>query len=247
MLEIITDLPDRVLGLKAVGEVTSDDYQAILVPALDGKLAKSKKVRLLYVLGSEFQGYTGGAAWEDAKIGMKHLNAFERVAVVTDVDWIRNMVKAFGFAIFGEVRVFDNGDVDEARKWISEPAATSGLRFELIKDKGVLILEPRGELEPGDFDRLEAALDPYLAEAGELRGLMIVVDHFPGWDGFAALSSHLRFVKDHHKKIRKLAFVTDDRLLTFLPRISAQFLIAETRAFPMANRDEALLWVGEDH
>jgi hypothetical protein len=247
MLELITDLPDRVLGLKAVGEVTSDDYQNVLVPALEDRLTKLKKVRLLYVLGNEFQGYTGGAAWEDAKVGMKHLSAFERVAVVTDVDWIRNMVKAFGFAIFGDVRVFDNDDVDEARKWISEPAPSSGLRFELIKDTGVLILEPRGELEPGDFDRLGAEVDPYIEKAGELRGLMIVADHFPGWDGFAALISHLRFVKDHHKKIRKLAFVTDDRLLSFLPRMSAQFLVAEARAFPMANRDEALLWVGEDH
>jgi len=246
MLERITDLPDRVLGIKAIGEVTSDDYQSVLVPALEDKLTKSKKIRLLYVLGDQFDGYTGGAAWEDAKVGMKHLAAFERVAVVTDVDWIRNMVKAFGFAIFGQVRVFDNDELGEAREWICEPAATSDLRFELIKDKGVLILEPRGELETGDFERLSAVLDPYLAEAGGLRGLMIVAEHFPGWDDFAALSSHLRFVKDHRRKVQKIAFVTDDRLLSVLPRISSQFLVAEARAFPMANRDEALLWVGEE-
>jgi hypothetical protein len=51
---------------------------------------------------------------------MKHLTSFERVAVVTDVDWIGHMIKAFGFAIPGEIRVFPNGDLDEARSWIGE-------------------------------------------------------------------------------------------------------------------------------
>ena len=245
MIELITDLPDRVLGIKASGQVTADDYQNVLVPALEDKLRTLKKVRLLYVLSEGFDGYTGSAAWEDAKVGMKHLTAFERAAVVTDVDWVGKMVKAFGFAMPGEVRVFEADDLQDAREWISEPAPTSDLRFELLTDNAVLILEPQGELEAGDFEKLSSELDPYISEVGGLRGLMIVAEHFPGWDDFAALASHLRFVKDHHNKIRKIAFVTDDRLLSVLPQIAAQFLVTEARAFPMAERDAALLWVGE--
>ncbi|MGB5366203.1 MAG: STAS/SEC14 domain-containing protein, partial [Polyangiales bacterium] len=86
MIELMTDLPDRVLGLRARGEVTADDYRTVLVPAIEERLSKHRKVRLLYVIGDEFKGYSGGAAWEDAKVGMKHLTSFERVAVVTDVD-----------------------------------------------------------------------------------------------------------------------------------------------------------------
>ncbi len=246
MIERIIDLPDRVLGFKASGEVTADDYREVLVPTLEAKLTKQEKVRLLYVLGEGFKGYTGGAAWEDAKVGMKHLTAFERIAVVTDIDWVATMVKAFGFAMPGEVRVFDNDDLDDARRWISEPASTSDLRFELLTETGVLVLEPRGELEAGDFERLSAEVDPYLGQVGSLKGLMIVAEHFPGWDDFAAFLSHMRFIKGHHKKIRKIAFVSDDRLLSVLPRISAQFLNAEPRAFPMAERDQALLWVAKD-
>ncbi|MBW1883312.1 MAG: STAS/SEC14 domain-containing protein [Deltaproteobacteria bacterium] len=146
----------------------------------------------------------------------------------------------------GEVRTFACDDLREARQWVSEPAPTSDLRFELLADEGILILEPRGELEAGDFERLGAEVDPHIAETGGLKGLIIVAEHFPGWDDFSALSSHLRFVKDHHKKIRKVAFVTDDRLLSVIPRISSLFVAAETRAFPMAARDEALLWAGQD-
>lgn len=246
MIELMHDLPDRVLGLKASGEVTADDYQRVLVPALEEKLSKSDRVRLLYVLGDDFDKYTGGAAWEDTKVGMKHLTAFDRVAVVTDVDWIESMVKALGFAIPAEVKVFDNDELQKARNWISEPAETSDLKFELLTETAVLILEPKGELLAGDFERVAAVVDPFIAEAGSLRGLMIVAEHFPGWDDFSALASHLRFVKEHHKKIRKIAFVTDDRLLSVLPKISARFLVAEARAFPMADRDDALLWVGSE-
>ena len=144
MIEVMTDLPDRVLGLRARGEVTAEDYRTVLVPAIEEKLSKHRKVRLLYVIGDEFKGYSGAAAWEDAKVGMKHLTSFERVAVVTDVDWVEKMIKAFGFALPGEVRVFDDDDLEDARQWISEPPSRGHLSFELIEDKGVLILQAKG-------------------------------------------------------------------------------------------------------
>jgi hypothetical protein len=244
MIEIIHDLPDRVLGFRAKGQITADDYHLVLVPALEEKLKQIKRVRLLYVLGEGFDGYTGGAAWEDTKVGMRHLAAFDRIAVVTDVDWVRKVVKAFGFTIPGEVRVFGNGELDGARAWVSEPDKAGDLRFQLLEDEGVLVLEPKGELEAADFERLAAKVDPYIEKAGELRGLMIVTEHFPGWDDFAAMTSHLRFVREHHKKVRRIALVTEGRLLSMLPRVARLFIGAEARAFPMKQRDDALLWTG---
>jgi len=245
MIEVMMDLPDRVLGLRASGEVSAQDYKNVVVPAIEAKLTKHKKARLLYVLGDEFDGYTSGAAWEDAKVGMKHLTAFERVAVVTDVDWIEKMVRAFGFAIPGEVRVFDDDDLDEARLWISEAPSPGHLAFELLEEQGVLIMQPNGELEAADFERLSARVDPYLAEAGVLGGVMIVAEHFPGWDDLAALISHLRFVREHHRKVRRVALVTSDRLVSALPRFASRFLDSEVRSFTMQQRDEALLWVAQ--
>jgi hypothetical protein len=146
----------------------------------------------------------------------------------------------------GEVRVFDGDDFEEARQWISEPPSQGHLSFELIEDKGVLILQPMGELEAVDFERVSAEVDPYIKKAGDLNGLMIVAEHFPGWDDFAALTSHIRFVREHHSKIRRVALVTADRLVSALPRMASRFVDAEVRAFPMDGRDEALLWVGEN-
>lgn len=245
MIERMTDLPERILGFKASGEVTADDYKQVLVPALEEKLNEHRKVRLLYVIGDGFTGYTGGASWEDAKVGMKHLTSFERTAIVTNVDWIEKMVKALGFAMPGEVRVFDDDDLEEARAWICAPTATGDLKFELLTETGVLVLEPQGEIEAGDFDRLGAAIDPYIESEGGLRGLMIATKHFPGWDDFNALITHLRFVKDHQKKIRRIAIASDDRLLSVLPGIASKFLSAEVRSFSSEDRDRALLWLAE--
>ncbi|MEM9301720.1 MAG: STAS/SEC14 domain-containing protein [Pseudomonadota bacterium] len=243
MIEVMNDLPDQVLGVRASGKVTGEDYQNGLVPALEDKLSRFRKARLLYVVGNDFMGYTGDAAWEDAKVGMKHFAAFERVAIVTDVDWIENTAKAFGFMLPGEVRVFDDDELEAARQWICEPPPTGELTFELLKDERILTLEPRGELEAADFLRLSEEVDPFIDQTGDLNGLMVVAEHFPGWDDFAALSAHARFVREHHTKIRRVAIVTDDRVLSAVPRIGAHFLDADVKTFPMAQRDAALVWV----
>lgn len=243
MIERIEGLPDGVLALRAHGEVSAEDYDTVLVPALEDVLHRHRRVRLLYVLGEEFDGYTGSAAWEDAKVGMKHLTAFERVAVVTNEGWVIKLVKAFGFAIPGEVRVFGVDGFDEARTWICEPRATGDLAMDLDEAEGVLVLRPHGELEAVDFDRLAAVVDPYIAAQGELRGLMIVTKEFPGWDDFAAFTAHMRFVKDHQKRVRRVALVTDAKVMGFMPRIGRFVLTADVRSFPMSEEAAARRWV----
>ncbi len=118
MIERITDLPDDVLGFEAVGEVEADDYKNVFVPAIEAAVKDGGKARIPYVLGSRFDGYSAGAAWQDTKLGIEHLRAFERFAVVTDVDWVRHAVKAFGWMIPGHVRVFANSDRDAAVTWV---------------------------------------------------------------------------------------------------------------------------------
>jgi len=118
MLELIPDLPDRVVGIRAIGDVEDDDYEEVLVPAIEDCLSRHEKVRFLYVLGPEFEGYEADAAWEDVKLGMKTFTSYERIAVVTDSVFVRRSVKAFGWLMPGEVRVFAMDGLDEATAWI---------------------------------------------------------------------------------------------------------------------------------
>jgi hypothetical protein len=42
------------------------------------------------------------------------------------------------------------------------------LKFELLKDFGVLIVEPRGPLRAEDFQAVSAAVDPHIRQNGKL-------------------------------------------------------------------------------
>lgn len=120
MIERIADLPENVLGFTAKGTVTAADYETVLIPAVEAMLARRPNVRLLYHLGAAFSGFEAGALWDDAKVGLRHLGAWERTAVVTDVEWIRVATKALGFAMPGEVRVFPDAELPAAKAWLSE-------------------------------------------------------------------------------------------------------------------------------
>ncbi len=118
MLELIPDLPDNTVGIRAIGDVEDEDYEDVLVPEIERRLAHHDKIRLLYVLGPEFEGYEADAAWEDAKLGMRTFTSYERIGIVTDSPLIRRSVKAFGWLMPGDVKVFPVADLDGATAWI---------------------------------------------------------------------------------------------------------------------------------
>jgi len=120
MVEQIPELPDNVLGFTAKGTVTADDYESVIIPAVDALFSRQPKVRFLYHLGEDFSGFEAAAMWDDAKLGLKHLAGWEKVAVVSDVDWIRAAVRVLGLVISGQVRVFHNRELAEAKRWVSE-------------------------------------------------------------------------------------------------------------------------------
>jgi tRNA U38,U39,U40 pseudouridine synthase TruA len=117
------------------------------------------------------------------------------------------------------------------------------LNYELNRAEGILILKPIGPLESTDFEKLVQEVDPYIIENGKLNGLMIYTKAFPGWDNFAAFLSHMKFVKNHHQKIKKIAAVTGSGFLSIMPQVANHFIKAEVRHFDYADRDAALNWL----
>lgn len=120
MIVEIGGYPDNIVAVQAEGQVTGDDYARTLVPAVERTLAHHDKVRFLYQIGPDFKRFTTTALWEDAKIGLHHLDGFERIAVVTDVAWITKLVESIGGSIPGKTRTFPLHDMEAARTWIQE-------------------------------------------------------------------------------------------------------------------------------
>jgi len=117
------------------------------------------------------------------------------------------------------------------------------IKSELLKDQGVLIVSPMGALAASDFEHLAEEIDPYIEQNGRLRGLMVHTESFPGWTDFAALLSHLKFVRDHQSKIEKVAAVSDNGFLRIIPSVASHFVKAKVRHFNYHDREKALEWL----
>lgn len=119
MIELLKDFPGNVVALSAAGQVTREDYEKVLVPAVERALAQHEKVRLYYQIGADFSGMDPGAMWADTKVGMGHFLRWEKIAMVTDVEWIRLSMTAFGFLMPAQVKVFSLADAEQGREWIA--------------------------------------------------------------------------------------------------------------------------------
>lgn len=118
MIETLTGFPDNVVAVRCHGRVTKQDYDRVIVPAVSKALKEHQKVRLYYETAADFAGIDADAVWEDFMIGMGHLSRWERMAVVTDVEWIRNTMKFFSFLMPGELRLFPLAEASQANDWV---------------------------------------------------------------------------------------------------------------------------------
>jgi SpoIIAA-like len=120
VVERFEDMPAETLGFRLSGKISRDEYFQILDPVRE-RLERGERVSFLVATAEDFHGLDLSALWEDVKVagtvGLKHRSAWERLAVVTDKDWMRHAVAAFGWVIPGEVRVFEPADLEEAKAW----------------------------------------------------------------------------------------------------------------------------------
>ncbi|ODV40507.1 hypothetical protein AWV79_07105 [Cupriavidus sp. UYMMa02A] len=118
MIEILEGFPGKVVAVRASGEVTRDDYERVLIPAVDAAMKGHDKIRVYYELGPGFTRMSPGAAWDDLKLGVAHYWHWEAVAVVTDHDWIRRAIDVFCFVVPAHIRTFPDDQAAKARDWI---------------------------------------------------------------------------------------------------------------------------------
>lgn len=117
------------------------------------------------------------------------------------------------------------------------------IEFNFHGEDGVLMIHPQSSLEAEDFKMLTAFVDPIIERNEKLNGIMISADHFPGWKDLAGFVSHFRFVKDHHKNVKRVAMVGDGAFVTILPEIAKHFVNAEVKHFDHNDKQEALHWL----
>ena len=115
MITELTDLPDGVIGFEAAGKLHAEEYRDVLLPAIE-RAASAGDIRIVLVIRS-FDGMTGGALWQDLKMGVGNFRAWRRIALVTDIGWMTQVSGLFGWMTPGELRHFPLAERVEAVAW----------------------------------------------------------------------------------------------------------------------------------
>jgi len=118
MIELLKGFPDNVVAIRAGGRIKKEDYETVLIPAVGEALKTHPKVRVYYEVGPDFAGFEAGAVWDDFSFGLGNIGRWEKVAVVTDVEWLRNVTGAFHFLMPCVVQVFPVSEVENAKAWV---------------------------------------------------------------------------------------------------------------------------------
>ncbi|MEP7084054.1 MAG: STAS/SEC14 domain-containing protein [Betaproteobacteria bacterium] len=118
MLKLIAGLPTDVLAIEGSGRVTHEDYRNVLIPKAEAMMATGP-IKMLYVLGKDFEGYDLEALWDDGTFGIAHWRDFSRVAVVGDQGWLRAAVSLFKPFFPCECRLFSLSELAAAKAWIA--------------------------------------------------------------------------------------------------------------------------------
>jgi hypothetical protein len=123
MVEVIPDMPSGTLGFRVSGRLTRADYVDALVPPLRHAIQAGERLRVLYAIGPDLH-MEPAAVWEDLKadveLGIKHRDAWERIAVVTDLDWLRRAFELFSWIVPGDLRLFRESELEQAKAWLAE-------------------------------------------------------------------------------------------------------------------------------
>ena len=217
------------------------------LPLLEEATRTGRRIRCLCQVGPEFRGLTPSAAWEDVRLGLRALRLFEACAVVSDLGWIRESTRLAAFFMPCPVQVFGEHEREQAIKWLSSMPEQPAIEHRLIAESGVVVVEVSQPLRAPDFEALGLTVDSWLDTHERLQGLVLHARAFHGWENIGGLVRHIRFVRDHHRKIRRVAVVLDGPMGALAPKVAEHFVQAELRHFGYDELDDAIAWAAGSH
>jgi hypothetical protein len=241
MIELMHELPSGTLGFSCRGVISGEDMEQLVVPAVDQAIREHEQIKCLVVFEPSFEGFSLEAAWEDANLGLRHWDGFERMAIVAEHGWLSHGMRALGLLLPCPLKLFSTTDTDDARRWLSE-------------DLGTIHLELQGEVLSatliGQVDQ-----QVYTRISDDLANLFSRVDHprvlldlrlFEGWRGLQALNQHLSLLREYRRRPVRVAVVYANPWQQLAERLIAQFVEADTRTFSSDDLLAAQEWICAD-
>lgn len=117
MIQVL-DAPENVVAFRALGEVTKDDYQSIMAPAVEKLVERINEINFLFLIDTDLENFTAAAWMQDAMIGMKNLGKWNRAAIVTDSERAITFTNGFSYFVPGEFRGYKKESYQDAMNWV---------------------------------------------------------------------------------------------------------------------------------
>ena len=114
-----------MVGFRAVGEVTKDDFDQIVLPGVNEIVEKTGQLNYLLVIDTSLENFTAGAWIKDAILGIQNLTKWHRTAIVSDSVAIKKFTDFFSVLIPGEFKGFAHESLQDAIDWTSSTESTS--------------------------------------------------------------------------------------------------------------------------
>lgn len=238
MIELIHDLPAGTVGFSCRGQISGDDMQQLVVPAVEQAIAEFDQIKCLVVFEPSLEGFSLEAAWDDANLGLRHWDGFERMAVVADPGWIHHGMRALGMLMPCPLKLFTSSETDSARRWLSEDLGT--IHLELQGE--VLTVGLIGQVDRQAYARINDDLANLFSHVEQPR-VLLDLRQFEGWRGLQALREHLALIRDYRHRPVRVAVVYAKPWQQLAQRLIAQFVGADTRTFSSDDLLAAQEWI----
>ncbi|MCL6284801.1 STAS/SEC14 domain-containing protein [Ruegeria sp. 2012CJ41-6] len=239
MISVETQMDGALLEVELSEQITAQDYDTVLIPAVEKALETHDRIRLMMTFGQEFQGYDLSAAWADSKLGLSHWSGFDRIAVVTDTGWLRNSIRLAAPILPCPMQVFDLIDAETARRWLRESLGS----VHMIDLGGpCLQVKLMGKLDPEVIANAEKDLDAQIRARDGFR-LLLDLSEFDGWQGLSAMVAHFSLVREHAATPERVAVVGDHAWQRAAQHLMGRFLNADSHFFDVSDIEGAKAWL----
>lgn len=119
MIELLNDFPDSGIGVRAAGKVSRQDYEDVVVPAIEHMIESSGKINFLLLLDTPLSNYSVGADFKDILIGLQYYKHWRKIAIVSDEEYVRKFVVGINYPLPGETKAFTVSELEEAKSWVT--------------------------------------------------------------------------------------------------------------------------------
>ncbi len=104
------------IEITMLGKLTHEDYQ-VFVPMVDKALKEAKDLEAdLLVDMKRLKGWEFMAAWDDFKFGVKHRNAFDKMAIIGSKKWEEQSMAMVSHLMKGKAKFFK--EREKALSWL---------------------------------------------------------------------------------------------------------------------------------